>query len=112
MVQKNIANVIRNVKGTAKKSTSYDFFEVMACDGGCLNGGGQIKDKTRKPKDTLILVENAYNEQIQHFPNENLPVKELYSSWLDGIFLPNAITKLHTQYHMVEKLNHPLAIKW
>lgn len=39
---RNIQNIIRNIKvGTCK----YDYVEIMACPGGCLNGGGQVKAK-------------------------------------------------------------------
>jgi NADP-reducing hydrogenase subunit HndD len=29
------------LKAVTSGKTSYDFIEVMACPGGCLNGGGQ-----------------------------------------------------------------------
>lgn len=31
--------------GDAEKDKSYDYVEVMACPGGCVNGGGQIKPR-------------------------------------------------------------------
>ena len=39
---RNIQNVIRNIK---RGKCEYDYVEIMACPGGCLNGGGQIKPK-------------------------------------------------------------------
>ena len=39
---RNIQNIIRNIK---RGKCEYDYIEVMACPGGCLNGGGQIKPK-------------------------------------------------------------------
>jgi len=39
----------------------YDYVEIMACPGGCLNGGGQIKPKDMKnmanSKDLLEALE-------------------------------------------------------
>jgi iron only hydrogenase large subunit-like protein len=34
---KNIQNIIRNIK---RGKSDYDYIELMACPGGCLNGGG------------------------------------------------------------------------
>lgn len=39
---RNIQNIIRNIK---RGRCDYDYVEIMACPGGCLNGGGQIKPK-------------------------------------------------------------------
>jgi iron only hydrogenase large subunit-like protein len=39
---RNIQNIIRNIK---RGKCEYDYVEIMACPGGCLNGGGQIKPK-------------------------------------------------------------------
>jgi len=36
---RNIQNVVRKMKGG---KCAYDYVEVMACPGGCLNGGGQV----------------------------------------------------------------------
>lgn len=34
---RNIQNIIRNIK---RGKCEYDYVEIMACPGGCLNGGG------------------------------------------------------------------------
>ncbi len=39
---RNIQNIIRNIK---RGKCEYEYVEIMACPGGCLNGGGQIKPK-------------------------------------------------------------------
>jgi len=91
---RNIQNLVRRLKparpsrmpggkpfGSARKPTGksasleYSYVEVMACPGGCTNGGGQIKvddpvilerrDVSRKPgpqdqKDWLAEVDEAY----------------------------------------------------
>jgi iron only hydrogenase large subunit-like protein len=36
---RSIQNLVRRMK---RGQCAYDFVEVMACPGGCLNGGGQI----------------------------------------------------------------------
>ena len=37
---RNIQNFVRKLKA---RQCPYDFVEVMACPGGCLNGGGQVR---------------------------------------------------------------------
>jgi len=36
-VFKNIQNIVTSIKN---KKCDYDYIELMACPGGCLNGGG------------------------------------------------------------------------
>jgi hypothetical protein len=38
-------------EGEEEKEKIYDYVEVMACPGGCVNGGGQLKPPTRKEED-------------------------------------------------------------
>ena len=38
-------------EGDEEKEKVYDYVEVMACPGGCVNGGGQLKPPTRKQED-------------------------------------------------------------
>jgi len=113
---KNIQNVVRKLKQKGKKQdnqSKFDFIEIMACPSGCLNGGGQIRaEKGEDSKQRLRRVEEVYSKQQISFPENNFEVQEIYKTWLDGVFTSNAITKLHTQYHMRERINNPLAIKW
>jgi iron only hydrogenase large subunit-like protein len=53
---RNIQNVIRNIK---RGKCEYDYVEIMACPGGCLNGGGQVKpkDMNMNPKDLFEVLE-------------------------------------------------------
>ena len=49
---RNINNIERKIK---KKKIDYDFIEIMACPGGCLNGAGQIKfDKINKTREEFF----------------------------------------------------------
>lgn len=58
---RNIQNIVRNIK---RKKWAYDYVEIMACPGGWLNGGGQIKPKDMgmSPAD---LLENLKGIQMQ-----------------------------------------------
>lgn len=66
---KNIQNFIRSLK---KSPCKYLYVEMMACPGGCLNGGGQIKDKDLRNKDLLEKLGIILHD---------LKEKTLKSSW-------------------------------
>ncbi|KAJ4858814.1 hypothetical protein T069G_07081 [Trichoderma breve] len=51
---RNIQNLVRRLK------PARPFVEVMACPGGCTNGGGQIKVDDPEQKDWLAEIDEAY----------------------------------------------------
>ena len=67
----------------------YDFVEVMACPGGCINGGGQpIRPSFQnKPKDCAdrdhCLRAYDVNSAIR-FSHENKAVQTLYDEYLEA----------------------------
>ena len=71
---RNIQNIIRNIK---RGKCDYDYVEIMACPGGCLNGGGQIKPKDfgLDPKVVLEMLEiqmaNMEHRELIHNPEDN-----------------------------------------
>lgn len=78
----------------------YDFIEVMACPGGCIDGGGQPVswDPHFKEKRT----EGLYNvdKMLQlHKSQDNPYVQELYKNNLGEIGGHKAHELLHTHYH-------------
>ncbi|EGC38890.1 hypothetical protein DICPUDRAFT_27887 [Dictyostelium purpureum] len=114
---RNIQNIVRKIKTntTIKKESAlpYHFVEIMACPSGCINGGGQIKQEGIKENKAFLLeTEENYNQQIIRNPQDNPQVQEIYKNWLNGCFSHDAITKLHTQYHRIEKTTNALNIKW
>ena len=108
---RNIQNIVRAIKRSRKDY--YDFIEVMACPGGCTNGGGQIRAENASDAKTLLTkVDAVYNTSVPRSPFENAPIKELYSKYL----FDDKTRKewLHTAYHAVDKLEitNPRTIKW
>jgi iron-only hydrogenase group A len=97
----NAAEVINEViNGTSK----YHFIEVMACPGGCVNGGGQPIHQ--KPEKVLKRMKTLY-EIDRNMKNrnsfENESVKSLYREFL---IQPNSHTAheiLHTEYFNKKK---------
>ena len=126
---KNITNLVRKLKpsepsrmpgarfGAARKpqakSSAKDlaYVEVMACPGGCTNGGGQIKLKDledlqgaqRIPsnqKDLLAQVDEAYYSMDESEPPGNGPASDLNGTEEPGIINGVSTGKGH------ELLNH------
>jgi NADH-quinone oxidoreductase subunit G len=83
-----------------KGEKQYDFVEVMACPGGCVNGGGQpcYIESTVKKDRTEALYGNDLMLQL-HKPQENPYISMLYDTVLGG--KPNSAEAhklLHTHY--------------
>jgi len=102
---RNIQNIVRQIK---MKKCPYDFVEVMACPGGCTNGGGQIRAGADSDPNVLLQSVNAtYYQTAYEDPASN----ELGKVLLDKLREGNLV---QTQYHHVPKLEitNPLAIMW
>ncbi len=70
----NAKKVLEMVKSGEKK---YDFIEIMACPGGCVNGGGQpiVPASVRNFEDVRALrAAGLYND------DENLPVRKSHNN--------------------------------
>jgi NADH-quinone oxidoreductase subunit G len=99
----NAAKVIEKIKSGEKH---YDLIEVMACPGGCINGGGQPipKDTCTKAKRTEGLYDNDKMLQL-HKPQDNPYIAELYEVLLGKPGSEIAHELLHTQYKSRKRIN-------
>jgi len=111
---RNIQNVMRSIK---RKNCKYDFVELLACPGGCSNGGGQIKAATSEnPKELLLKVNEVYNSESTPVldPMKNPFVVEYYTKFLS----PNKEQQhkqLHTSYKVLVRESSSLSsvkISW
>jgi iron only hydrogenase large subunit-like protein len=92
----------------------YTFIEIMACPGGCINGGGQsIIDKSHKHialNELLRLrASTLYSEDLRNTirkSNENPLIKDLYQNFLIEAGSPIAHSLLHTHYQKRERFNY------
>ncbi|OLL23241.1 Cytosolic Fe-S cluster assembly factor NARFL, partial [Neolecta irregularis DAH-3] len=116
---RNIQNLVRKLKKDSpgrhrtRECKEYDYVEVMACPGGCINGGGQVKpvltmeERIYTPKEWVDYVEGIY----QGLPTCTLDLKsvqEVYG-WMRG----QEKELLYTGYRAVEhNLGNPLGEKW
>lgn len=97
----NARKVLDLVKSGEKK---YDFIEVMACPGGCVNGGGQpiVNSKEREKVDVRIERAKAIYDEDKSLPlrksHKNPYIKQIYDEFLGE---PNSHLShelLHTHY--------------
>lgn len=92
----NAKKVMEDIKSGAKQ---YDFIEVMACPGGCVNGGGQpcYTDPTVRTKRKDALYQNDLMLQL-HKSQDNPYVENLYKTELEKPNSEKAHKLLHTHY--------------
>ncbi|MFZ2323994.1 MAG: NADH-dependent [FeFe] hydrogenase, group A6 [Ignavibacteriaceae bacterium] len=98
----NVDPVLDEVQnGTSK----YHFIEVMACPGGCINGGGQPihqkPEKVMKRIKTLYQIDEKARNRRSH---ENESVKILYKEFFDEPNSHKAHEILHTEYFDKKKI--------
>jgi NADP-reducing hydrogenase subunit HndD len=109
LVAHGLANARKVMEEIKSGNPSFDFAEVMACPGGCINGGGQpIKSsKTRTKYDYKKLrTEQMYNiDEKSTFrkSHENPVVKAMYEEYLGKPCGEEAHKLLHTHYHAQNK---------
>ena len=90
----------RKVLDEVKAGTSpYQFIEVMACEGGCIGGGGNAP----KPRRILAERRRASDEEDRSLPirksHENPYVQRLYEEYLGEPLGERSHKLLHTTYH-------------
>ncbi len=92
----NVAKVLDEVEnGTCK----YHFVEVMACPGGCINGGGQpIHQKPEKVVKRIKALYSIDEKMVNRSSYENEAVKTLYKEFLGEPNSHKSHEILHTTY--------------
>ena len=108
---RNMQNVLRQAKSGKCR---YDYVEIMACPGGCLNGGAQLHPAEGETgKELLGRVDSLYHSQRCTLEPGNPVTDALYKDWLGEVGGEKAKRYLHTDYHNIpDNVGEPLAIKW
>lgn len=129
---RNIQSVLLRMR---RGTCDLDYVEVMACPGGCNNGGGQIRaahstdspdeafvgsssyvEPMSEARDRLAGVEAEFHSQLAVRRIEDSPlVQFVYGPGFAQHPMSDAARSLlHTRYHAVPKLEilAPLAAKW
>ena len=102
----NARKVLESIKNGEK---DYTFVEIMACPGGCINGGGQpyVHDEVRNNIDLKTVRAQAlydYDEERKlRRSHENPAVEVLYKEFFGEPNSHKAHELLHTNYHQRDK---------
>lgn len=83
-VASGLGNARNLVEAVVKGTVEYDFVEIMACPGGCVNGGGQPihEDGADVAARTDVLYGLDKNNNVR-FSHENTEVMKLYEKYLE-----------------------------
>ncbi|BFZ54805.1 Cytosolic Fe-S cluster assembly factor nar1 [Savitreella phatthalungensis] len=122
------AGVVRRRPGAAEAAQNYDYVEVMACDRGCINGGGQVKpidqipSTSPQPVSTSKALATAWTDRVEGIYLEEFPTtshdipqraQAITAYWRTQASLTgNLHDKLTTTYNAVPPMVNPLASKW
>ncbi len=104
----NARKIMEMIKSGEK---NYTFVEVMACPGGCINGGGQpyVSDEIRNSIDVRAVRANAlytYDESLPLRQSHKSPVVDmLYNEYFGEANSHKAHEILHTTYTARNKFN-------
>lgn len=97
----NAKNVMEKVRSGEVK---YDFIEVMACPGGCVNGGGQPQQTADvqmihnlRQERSAVLYSLDEKDAVRK-SHENPEIKAIYETYLTKPGSEKAHTLLHTSY--------------
>jgi len=87
----------------------YHFIEVMACPGGCINGGGQpiIMDKEKTEEVCMLRAQGLYDidkGMVLRKSHKNPEIKALYDEYLGEANGHKAHHLLHTHYVKRERV--------
>ncbi len=103
-VASGLANAKKLLKSIKSGEAKYDFIEIMACPGGCVNGGGQIiqpasvrnfTDIRAKRAEVLYGIDENCAQRRSH---ENPVIKALYDEYFGEPNSHKAHEILHTSY--------------
>ncbi|KYH34324.1 NADP-reducing hydrogenase subunit HndC [Clostridium tepidiprofundi DSM 19306] len=112
---KKVSAVVAHGLGNARKvldmvksgEKNYEFIEVMACPGGCVNGGGQPFLLDKEETDVKIERARAIYEEDKALPirksHKNPYIKQIYDEFLGEPNSHKSHEYLHTHYVKREK---------
>ena len=98
----NARTILNNVK---EGRSQYHVIEIMACPGGCINGGGQpYSDERQEVIEQRIKALYTVDERkLLRKSHENPSIKKLYAEFLGEPGSPKAHKLLHTGYFPEKK---------
>ncbi|MFA6793673.1 MAG: NADH-dependent [FeFe] hydrogenase, group A6, partial [Candidatus Neomarinimicrobiota bacterium] len=98
-------NIDRFLEEVRNGNSEYHFIEVMACPGGCINGGGQplpsSPEKIKKRMEAIYEIDRSLPKRCSHY---NDSVKALYDNFLGKPGSKKSHELLHTHYMKRESI--------
>ena len=84
-VTSGLGNTRKLIEAIKNKEVEYDFVEIMACPGGCVNGGGQPirEDENKVAERTAVLYSLDSNAKLR-FSHENPDVIKAYEEYFEA----------------------------
>jgi NADP-reducing hydrogenase subunit HndD len=81
-------------------SSKYHVIEIMACPGGCINGGGQPYSEERPEviKQRIRALYEVDEKKTLRKSHENPSIKRIYAEFFGEPGSPKAHELLHTVY--------------
>ena len=89
------------VESVLSGKVDFDFIEIMACPGGCVDGGGTLRSKkayipyAMKRRETIFNIDRKTKVRQSH---NNTQVQKLYADYLEAPHSEKAHHMLHTHY--------------
>lgn len=105
IVVSGIANAEKLIQQIKAGQADYDFIEVMACVGGCVNGGGQpcdtglIQDNRGNAQKRAETIKQMDRYQSLRKSSDNPAIQQLYREFLGSPDSKLAEELLHTRFH-------------
>lgn len=98
-VASSLSNARKLMDAIVAGKVKYDFVEVMACPGGCINGGGQpIKDDYDKVAARTKVLYGLDKVNNLRFSHENPEVIQCYKDYFEEPLSEKAHELLHTKH--------------
>ena len=104
-VASGTANAKKLLNGVKDGTYDVQFIEVMACPGGCVNGGGQptqpadVRNKVDLKKVRAAVLYNADEKKLEYRKSHDNPIiKKVYEEFLGEPNSHKAHELLHTHY--------------
>ena len=98
-VVSGLMNAVAILEEIRAGNCSYDFIEIMACAGGCVNGGGQpVGADEQALRARVKALYDADDKDAIRYAHKNPRVNQLYEDCLGTPFSDRSVSLLHTSY--------------
>lgn len=99
---KNVNDLIKEIR---EGKSDVKFIEVMACPGGCVNGGGQVFTKDEKAlKNRSKVIYDIDDKEAINVAHKNSTVLQVYNDFIGEPLSEKSVKFLHTKYNQRDVL--------